>query len=315
MPASPEVRDALAAVGRVEVDREVEAQHEAEPDRHVAVAREVEVDLEGVGRNAEPGVGGAEIAGIGQRERAIGGGGQRIGEQQLLHHADLEEQDAAVHLRPAVHAVLQFVFDNRIAHNGARDELREHRHITQEVDEARGGLHLAAIHVDCVTHRLERVERDADGQYDVHPREVARKPEAVQQRAERLHPKVRILEPAEQGEVGDDGQHEPSPAVADARLAVPFDALGEPVIHGAARKQQHDERRLPPAVEHEAARGDQQRLPGPWTQQVQQQERWQERVKEDAAGEDHRAGRRVARDLVRAGDSAGRGNASRVVPI
>src|ERR1043165_6683343 len=46
MPAPPEIRDTLGAIGRIEVSREFEAQHSPEPHRHIRIPRKVEVDLE-----------------------------------------------------------------------------------------------------------------------------------------------------------------------------------------------------------------------------------------------------------------------------
>ena len=55
MPSTPEVGDRLGAVGRVEVAQELEAEHQSEADRHVGVAREIEIDLKGVGDDSDPG--------------------------------------------------------------------------------------------------------------------------------------------------------------------------------------------------------------------------------------------------------------------
>ena len=56
VPAAPEVRERFGPVGRVEVLGQHEPEHQGEPDRHVRVAAEVEVDLERVGDHAHPGV-------------------------------------------------------------------------------------------------------------------------------------------------------------------------------------------------------------------------------------------------------------------
>ena len=55
VPAPPELGEALRDVRVVEVLEEAEPEHPAEPDRHVRVAGEVEVDLERVAERAEPG--------------------------------------------------------------------------------------------------------------------------------------------------------------------------------------------------------------------------------------------------------------------
>ena len=55
VPAPPEVLHGAGDVGIVEVLDELEAQHPPQPDGHVRVAREIEVDLQRVGDRAEPG--------------------------------------------------------------------------------------------------------------------------------------------------------------------------------------------------------------------------------------------------------------------
>ncbi|MNH39055.1 hypothetical protein D3C79_1001740 [compost metagenome] len=56
MPAAPEVLDAAGQVGAVEVLRKVEAQHQAKPDRHGAIAGKIEKQLQRVGQAADPGI-------------------------------------------------------------------------------------------------------------------------------------------------------------------------------------------------------------------------------------------------------------------
>ncbi len=54
MPASPEFGDALGNIRIVEVLEELKAQHISQSARHVGVAGEVEIDLEGIGDDAHP---------------------------------------------------------------------------------------------------------------------------------------------------------------------------------------------------------------------------------------------------------------------
>ena len=55
VPAPPEVGDVLRLEGRVEVLREAEPEQPGEADRHVRVAREVEVELQRVADRRRPG--------------------------------------------------------------------------------------------------------------------------------------------------------------------------------------------------------------------------------------------------------------------
>src|SRR3954447_9826173 len=55
VPAPPEVLDRHGRVGIVEVLRKAEAKHARNPDRHVGIAGEIEIDLQRVADDAEPG--------------------------------------------------------------------------------------------------------------------------------------------------------------------------------------------------------------------------------------------------------------------
>ncbi len=54
MPAAPEIDDAARLVGRVEVERQLHAEEQRQPDRHVAIAGKVKVDLECVAERPDP---------------------------------------------------------------------------------------------------------------------------------------------------------------------------------------------------------------------------------------------------------------------
>jgi len=81
VPPSPELGDAAGQIGESEILHEAEAHHQTQTDRHVGVSREVKVDLNGVGRGSQPGVGGGRR---GQSEGRLGHRGHRIGNQDLF---------------------------------------------------------------------------------------------------------------------------------------------------------------------------------------------------------------------------------------
>ena len=70
-----------------------EAEHAREPDRHVGIAGEIEIDLEGEEQHARPGLREAKGANV-MREDQIRAAGERIGEEQLLHDAEHEARKA-----------------------------------------------------------------------------------------------------------------------------------------------------------------------------------------------------------------------------
>ena len=95
-----------------------------------------------------------------------------------MRHAEREERHAARELveRVLAHAHLLFqrgVADDRAGHQVGKERLEAH-----VVGEAPHRPRVAAVHVDGVAHRLERVERDADRQHQVqHRHEPVAEPE------------------------------------------------------------------------------------------------------------------------------------------
>lgn len=102
VPAPPEFNDVGGLVRRVEVHRQDDAEHTRGADRHVGIAREVEIELQRVGERAAPGFEKAERVTRG-RGGENGGGilGDTVGKDGFLEQADGEDAEADGHvLRP-----------------------------------------------------------------------------------------------------------------------------------------------------------------------------------------------------------------------
>ena len=54
VPAPPQLDDAARSQRRVEVQRQQDAEHARDADRHIRIAGEIEIDLERVGERAAP---------------------------------------------------------------------------------------------------------------------------------------------------------------------------------------------------------------------------------------------------------------------
>ena len=54
VPAAPEVDDVRGPVRRIEICGKLDAEHAGQPDRHLGIAGEIEIDLERVGEHAGP---------------------------------------------------------------------------------------------------------------------------------------------------------------------------------------------------------------------------------------------------------------------
>src|SRR4051812_13650530 len=85
MPATPKVRNAFGTVWRIEVPRKFEAQNPSEPDSHVRIPAEIEVDLKCISQRAHPGVQRIRISGAKNRISHVSTG---IREQNLLRKTD-----------------------------------------------------------------------------------------------------------------------------------------------------------------------------------------------------------------------------------
>src|SRR5215831_5845982 len=124
VPAAPELREGSGHVRVVEVLGKPEAEEEGEADGHIRVAREVEVDLERVADDAQPGQPHRELRG-GQREDHVGGNGHRVSHEHLLGQADHEALDAASEGLARHDAADELARDVLVPDDGPRDELGE----------------------------------------------------------------------------------------------------------------------------------------------------------------------------------------------
>ena len=163
VPAVPEIAQARGRVGVVEVQHHPEAHQQGDAAGHVGVAAEVEVDLPAERHRRQE-----------QRRRLeqarvavdlVDVLGQVVGQRHLLEEADEEQRQAVGDVLPRDR---RRSLELRQQVVGALDrpghQLGEERDERQEPHEAALGLDDALVGVDGVAHRLERVERDADGQ-------------------------------------------------------------------------------------------------------------------------------------------------------
>src|SRR5205823_5277601 len=103
--------------------RKDETEHEAEPNRHVGVTAEIEINLERVSDRAEPGIERADGTGI---ESGVGNFPARIRKQDFFRKPKREESDAARKFIRGEGAMLQLLGEKRKFQDRTRDEMREH---------------------------------------------------------------------------------------------------------------------------------------------------------------------------------------------
>ena len=234
VPPAPELLDAVGDVRPAEIFREAEAEHPSEADRHVGVAGEIEIDLQRVADNAEPGVGGRELR---QRhgEDLVRRACDDVGDQHLLREADDEAPNAAGEVVDRDDPPRELIRDVAVADDRPRDQLRKQQQVQRRMHRALLRRRIAAVDVHDVGDRMEREERDADRQE--HAWHVdARAAEDAEQRVDVLDEEVRVLEDAQHGQVDGDREHQPAPGCLPAlrRIRGRVPARGAPRARSTA---------------------------------------------------------------------------------
>ena len=90
-----------------------------------------------------------------------------VSDEELFGESHDEPPDALGRLPRFHRTIRQLGFHVLILDDRACNELRKQRNIEQKPEWILLHMNIAAVHVDHIAHRLEREERDADGQRDV----------------------------------------------------------------------------------------------------------------------------------------------------
>ena len=164
MPPLPEFADVQALVGRIEVDRDFDVEHQAHARRHVAVAGKIEIELEGVADGDEPRLRRVERLRAG--EARFHRDGERIRDDDLFHQAACKGVQAGrkvVKIEMAVLRVRKLRHDFAVQHDRPGDQLGEEgdeQRIIQNIVARNGAL----VAVDDVGKLLEGKKRNAQRQ-------------------------------------------------------------------------------------------------------------------------------------------------------
>ncbi len=166
VPAAPKLNNAGRFQWRVEVHRQSDTDHSGEPERHLGVARKIEIELQCEPECACPG--------IDKRYRLAGGGigkngcdmlGDAISNYRLFEQTDREQAYADSNITPveAPGRLLELWHHFPMMHDWSGDQMREEDHEQHEVEKAEF-LDLATVHIHQQCDLLECVERDAERQ-------------------------------------------------------------------------------------------------------------------------------------------------------
>ena len=166
MPAFPEPGGVGGLVGRVEVERQVEAHEHGYADGNVGIAGEVGIDLQGVEQQ------GGEVF-----ERGIQQGvlkhtvdkrdGQPVAEDKLFAEAVENPEDGDAELASAEEEGFVELGNELVGtDNGSGNKLGEEGGVETEVEDIVGMAHFAFVYIDNIADVLEGEEADADRQDD-----------------------------------------------------------------------------------------------------------------------------------------------------
>ena len=188
VPSVPELGDIQRTVREVEVDTQVESHDAAQTDCHVAVTREVTVDLHREAKHRHQQFKARVARGVAESDVVVLG--DVVGKNRLLQdtHHD-EEQTTINHLARSGLIGLHLWVEVTGPDDGTRHEAGEIGQEEKVVKVVIDRLYLAPIDIYHIADGAEGIERDADRQDEVHRLEIA-----ADERIQVEHHEVAILE-------------------------------------------------------------------------------------------------------------------------
>ena len=290
MPAPPKLRDARGDVGIVEVLKIAEAEDAPKADGHVAVAGEIEIDVQHAGGGVEPvkeyGAVGARLE---RRDKLV----KDVRQQDLFAQPQYEAPRAGGDVREGMGAMLQLRGNVRVAHDGAGDELREHGDIGGKVDEITLRLHVAAVDVHHIAEDLKGVEADADGQRHAEQRNMQ-----PRERVKAGEEEVRVLAVAQKSQTEHERERQKelrAPAVRPVFLH----QTGKHIALHDGREHENNKFRLAPGVEEQACEQQHGIFPTHRYKEIEHEHAGQEIEKEGNTGKQHTVGSSFEMDSAR----------------
>ena len=285
MPAAPEFRGRPGSVGIVEVARVIEAHHLAHADGHIRIAREVEVDLEGVGRHAREAADKADGGGI-LGEQRVGKHAGRVGQEHLLAEAHAEQAQPLGETGQGGAAMIDLKFNIGVAHDGAGHQLGKHGDVHAQVQGVLLHPHFAAVHVHDISESLQGEKRDANGQGQLQVGQEL----LAQGSIDVLGEKPLVLPEAEDGQIRHHGHYQEEPTPEMAPQAGPGNTEGQNPVHEDGTHHEPHVHRFAPCVKHEGER-QQHHVAGrsPGHNEICRQKQREKRKEEDRAREDQAA--------------------------
>ena len=253
MPAAPELGNALADVGLVEVLVKPEPHHQAQTNGHIGVPGKVEIQLRGVRQYAQPGI---RRTGIGQRKGTVRQRRYRVGDKDFLDEALHEPERALTELFHGMGAVGELVCQVLVTQHRPGNKLGEQRNEGREINKPPGRFRIPPIDIHHVGNGLEDVEGNADGQDDVRQFQGLTAG-AHQQVVQAVDAKVGVLEVPKRRQVTANTDGNPLAGVRGTNTGAVYGQADEVVPESHGHEQQQ-EIHPPPGIEGVAANQDNQ---------------------------------------------------------
>ena len=166
VPATPEVCNTGSGVWIVEVLDEIEAEHFAKANRHVAVAGEIIVDLKGVGEKWEDDSEWCQSDSGWIVEDSVGDNGDVIGDEDFFQETYDETSEASAEFFKRKLALMKSLFDISIADDWAGDELWEECDVGAEIKDILLNFNFFTIDIDDIGKNLESIETNTNRKFD-----------------------------------------------------------------------------------------------------------------------------------------------------
>lgn len=177
--------------------------------------------------------------------------GEVVGDNDFFEHSPDDQPNPLGDLLVCYDSFLCELWEEVLSpFDRAGHQLREETNVREELQQVFGWRYLFSVHVNCVAHALESVERNSDGQNEVPCSWFGVDSELGEAGYNRIDEEPAILEEAEHAEVHDDAHGQPPFAVLLVVRVV--DENGSREVNDAGERKQRHKPPVPPAVKNVA---------------------------------------------------------------
>ena len=211
MPPPPQFRTGAGGKRIVKVARKPEAEHSAQPYRHITVPGKVKIQLYRIKDQTKPRYTRTVLPGL-HFKNGIRRQRRRIRDHRLFGQTDRKDADTGSHIIQPVFPVVQLPLNIGISYDRPGDQLGKQGDIQPQFQNVSLHGHLASVQVDHIAHALKSKKRNADRKRDLGYRKLPSR-----QVTDDLHQKSRIFPVTEAEKI----QHDSACKNISAKLLSP----------------------------------------------------------------------------------------------